>query len=65
MTPAIVLVYNTASNYSKGNNVIITLHEDNYTTPVHAVLAAFLQLQSTWDHGFKWRRVKGSRITKH
>ncbi|RPA91341.1 hypothetical protein L873DRAFT_1819680, partial [Choiromyces venosus 120613-1] len=51
VTPAIALVYNTASKYSKGNNAVITLYEDNYTAPVHA--------------DFKWRRVKGNRITKH
>ncbi|KAG0638152.1 hypothetical protein HOY80DRAFT_968792 [Tuber brumale] len=65
VTPAITLSYNAASKYSQGNDVVITLHEDNYTAPVCAVLAAFLQLQSTWDVGFRWRRVKRSRITKH
>ncbi|KAG0133205.1 hypothetical protein HOY82DRAFT_669128 [Tuber indicum] len=65
VTPAIALVYNSVSKYSKGNYIVITLHEDNYTAPVCAVLAAFLQLQCTWDPGFQWRRVKRSRITKH
>jgi len=61
VTACIDSIYYSVSAHAKGNDLVIALYEDHYTREECAVLAAFLQVQSGWPHGFKWTQVARRR----